>query len=398
MDPSSNNSASPVLQTSPPLLTIKAFHGVVWAGFALCGIAFTGRVTIRVVCFRRFFLEDYLMLVSLLILLTTVILAQLLLQYIYNMEAVGNGVMPPPPTFLNDTSKALRGFAFLMLLNYIGIWLIKLNFLLFFRRLGNRITKYRIAWWIVLLFNVGAGATAIGLIDFKCLLPPSEYIFVNCEGYEKVVTSNTAAIVSCSLDAISDALIMCFPMAILWGVRVNLRKKLILSAIFSLVAFTIAVTIVRGSIFGGVFKSVDKDHLRTMNVTWIWFWFSIEFIVSFIIACLISFRSLFAQRGQDAGAREAQVQGRARNAVFSHNPRLSGWRSKARRFHNSVLDTLMTLEGSTRFDDELSVLPRPPNWRLSIDAGQETWTDVSKSIHDRSDSIRTLAPRHADEI
>ncbi|KAI1645027.1 uncharacterized protein F4817DRAFT_344611 [Daldinia loculata] len=390
MDSTTNSSANPVLQTSPPLLKIEAFHGIIWAGFALCVLAFAGRVTVRVICFHRFFLEDCLMLTSLCFLLATAILAQFLLQFVYNMEAVGNGTMLPPPTFLDDTSRALRGFAALMLLNYTGIWLIKFNFLWFFRRLGNNIARYRISWWCVLIFNIGAGVTAIGLIDFKCLVPPSEYIFTNCEGYEKVLASNTAAIVSCSLDAISDALIICFPISILWGVRIGLRKKIILSAIFSLVAFTIAVTIVRGSIFGGVYKSVQKDNLQSMNVTWIWFWFSMEYIVSFLIACLISFRSLFVQ---DTGTNEARARAREREhrGVLGPTSKPKSLRVKARMFHDSVLDTLMTLEGPTRVGQELTVLPQPVEGRIPLNIREdEGWSDADKSTHTRPDSIRGL--------
>ncbi|KAI8960634.1 hypothetical protein F5Y11DRAFT_260544 [Daldinia sp. FL1419] len=396
MDSSSSSSTNPVLQTSPPLLSIEAFHGIVWAGFALCVVAFGVRITIRLLCFRRFFLEDYLMLTSLCFLLVTAILAQVLLQYVYNMEAVGNGTMIPPPTFLDDTSKALRGFAVLMLLNYIGIWLIKFNFLWFFRRLGNSITQYRVSWWCVLIFNVGAGATAIGLIDFKCLVPPSEYIFAYCEGYEKVVASNTAAIVSCSLDAVSDALIICFPISILWGVRITLRKKILLSGIFSLVAFTIAVTIVRGSIFGGVYKSVEKDNLRTMNVTWIWFWFSIEYIVSFLIACLISFRSLFVQ---EANMKEARAREREHRTTVHPSLKDHGLRAKARMLHDSVLNTLMSLEGSTRVDLELTPLPEPPNGGRNGSFDRDgTWSDADKSTHTRADSVRVLVPRNIEEL
>lgn len=72
---------------------------------------------------------------------------------------------------------------------------------------------------------------------------------------------------------------MCFPIVIVWKVRINLKKKIILFSIFSLVSFTIAATIVRGSIFGGVYKTLVERKRMNMNVTWIWFWFFIEYSV-----------------------------------------------------------------------------------------------------------------------
>lgn len=268
--------------TTPPLVSLEAFHGITWGGFGLCVIVYTSRITIRAVCFRRLFVEDYLMTASLLILLATTILGQLFLKHIYTLVDVSNGALPPTD-FLRGTSIGLRSFAALTVLNYIGIWLVKLNLLLFFRRLGNHVTRYRILWWFVLLFNLAAGITCIGLIEFKCVVPPAEVVFAKCNGVASVLASYTAAKVSASLDAISDALIIAFPFWILWGCKLDLQKKLALSGIFGLVAFTIAVSIIRGSIFGGVYQSISEHEIKQLNITWIWFWFNIEFIVAFTV-------------------------------------------------------------------------------------------------------------------
>lgn len=72
---------------------------------------------------------------------------------------------------------------------------------------------------------------------------------------------------------------MCFPIVILWNVRISLRKKIILTCTFGLVALTIAVTIVRGSVFGGVYKSFNKNRGKSMNMSWMWFWMLMEFAV-----------------------------------------------------------------------------------------------------------------------
>jgi hypothetical protein len=73
--------------------------------------------------------------------------------------------------------------------------------------------------------------------------------------------------------------VICFPIVILWNVRVSLRKKLILSCTFGLVALTIAVTIVRGSISGGIYKMFDQNNIQNLNIGWMWFWSSFEFAV-----------------------------------------------------------------------------------------------------------------------
>lgn len=72
---------------------------------------------------------------------------------------------------------------------------------------------------------------------------------------------------------------MCFPIIILWNVRISLRKKLILSGTFGLVLLTIAVTIVRGVVFSGTFKKFNKNEMENLNPGWMMFWIFIEFAV-----------------------------------------------------------------------------------------------------------------------
>lgn len=143
---------------------------------------------------------------SLCLLLATTIIGQLCVGYIFNMVAVSNGAAMPSPDFMSETTIGLRSFGALMILNYVGIWLVKLNFLLFFRRLGNHVKIYRILWWFVVLFNLAAGATVIGLIDFKCVMPPAEEVIAKCSSPSSVIGSYTASKVSCSLDAVGDAM------------------------------------------------------------------------------------------------------------------------------------------------------------------------------------------------
>lgn len=143
---------------------------------------------------------------SLCLLLAATIIGQLCVAYIYNMVAVGNGVAIPSPDFMSGTTTGLRSFAALMILNYVGIWLIKLNFLLFFRRLGNHVKTYRILWWVAVGFNLAAGAIVIGTMDFRCLMPPAEEVFASCNNPSSSMRSYTISKVSCSLDAVCDAI------------------------------------------------------------------------------------------------------------------------------------------------------------------------------------------------
>ncbi|KAI1758902.1 hypothetical protein GGR53DRAFT_524296 [Hypoxylon sp. FL1150] len=369
-----DQSAVPV-PTTPPLVSVEAFYGVIRVT-----VVYLSRIVIRIVCFKRLFVEDYLMLVSLCFLLAGTIVGQPFVKYIYQMVDVSNGAMPPL-TFLDDTTNGLRGFGSLVLLNYFGIWLVKLNFLLFFRRLGNHVDKYRIFWWVVLLFNLAAGVVVIGLIDFPCTMRPAEVVFANCNGPKSAIASSTAAKVTCALDAFGDGLIICFPCWILWGCKLNIRKKFALTGIFGLVALTIAVTIIRGSIFGGVYRSISEHEIKQINVTWIWFWFDVEFVVAFTIGCLVSFRALYAQKSSSA-------QERQHRAALNYGSKPKGLRARARLLRDDLITTLMTWEATTGANEDRFELPRPPTGRLSVDFQQgETWSKPSTS-HKHSDSLQ----------
>ncbi|KAL1845875.1 hypothetical protein Daus18300_014421 [Diaporthe australafricana] len=369
------STGTPVPTTSP-LVSLEAFHGIVWGGFVLCVIGFSSRLTIRVVCFGRLFLEDYLMMLSLGLLLATAIIGQLCVGYIYKMVAVGNGTAMPSPDFMSETTTGLRSFGVLMILNYVGIWLVKLNFLLFFRRLGNHVKIYRICWWCVVAYNLAAGATVIGLIDFKCVMRPAEEVIATCSSPSSVIASYTASKVSCSLDAVGDAMIIVFPTWILWGCKVGLRKKLALSGIFGLVAFTIAVTIIRGSIFGGVYQSISEHNMKQLNITWIWFWFNIEFDV--------------------CSSKQAKLRERQQQAASPIKSKPTGLRGKAQALHDALVTTFQDWEDTTRVSADVLLLPQQTSGIMTMDFERgDVWNGPYNSARGGADSARTLEVKEA---
>ena len=69
-------------------------------------------------------------------------------------------------------AQGLQAFAVSSVVTHIGIWAVKMNFLLFFRRLGMQITAYRIAWWFVLVVTIACGIASLALVEFQCLYGP----------------------------------------------------------------------------------------------------------------------------------------------------------------------------------------------------------------------------------
>ncbi|KAI1370114.1 hypothetical protein F4677DRAFT_439279 [Hypoxylon crocopeplum] len=387
----------------PELISVPAFKAVLWLISGLMTVAFSARAYIRFTCFRRLFVEDWLMFASLLIFITISVVGTIYLQDLFNLSHIADGTFVPGPTFEEDTIEALRAFAAISILVYVGIWIIKLNFLVFFYRLGNQLPRFRIFWWIVLVFVVATGIAQMGLIEFKCMLSDIDTLIGYCSTIDNLEDTRRRFIVSVTTDIASDFLMICFPVTLLWASQINLRQKLVLSGIFSLVAFTIAVTIVRG----GFSTNINSPSAATeLNIS-VDFWVTLEYLVSFLIACTISFRSLFTQRRNKVSQRSERAARRMEMPTSNRGRDGKGHTTKAskwRRFQDTILDTCKGLEAP---DDEYQMfgLPAPASGLMTVDfsRGEEAaeWTSHPKAAYhnsrtmsraSRDDSVKSLRP------
>lgn len=135
----------------------SAFLGANWLLYSLCMIFFFTRIYIRWMCFRRLFTEDYLMVCAATILTGIEVTSQLFTDDIYNLMAWVNQTYDPsePLAFLANTESMLKACGSAIILFLVGFYFVKINFLLFFYRMGNRLLRiYRIVWWSVLVSEV----------------------------------------------------------------------------------------------------------------------------------------------------------------------------------------------------------------------------------------------------
>ncbi|KAK7752337.1 hypothetical protein SLS62_005673 [Diatrype stigma] len=237
---------------------------------------------------------------SMAILISVAAVLQRFLGDIYLMMHVENGQAIPGPDFPVRMAAGLRADGVVLILDTVGIWLIKLNFLVFFYRLGHQIKAYLIAWWISLVVVISCLAVLLGVIPYSCSFGTLEHIVVECASESSVKYIYTAYRVSISIDVLSDA--------ITWKTKINLRQKLILTSVFLLIVFNIAFTIVRGSIFGDLYGTEQNaDHKEN---------------------------------------KMAQFDGAQRDHALAESPipRDNFW---WQRLQKSLLDTMATLEGTT---------------------------------------------------
>lgn len=150
--------------------------------------------------------EDWIMLVALGIQLASACVAQLRLNYVYTMEDVSNGLIPVPSTFLEDIPLGLHGMFIQGVLSITGIHAVKLSFLIFFYRLGHRITEYLILWCIVAFVALASYGISMGLLEYKCVLSSLDVVFSQCTTKVEIERQWRYMITYCTVDAVSDIL------------------------------------------------------------------------------------------------------------------------------------------------------------------------------------------------
>lgn len=148
--------------------------------------------------------EDWIMLAVLGIQLASACVAQLRLDYVYIMEDVSNGLIPVPPTFMEDMPLALHGMFMHGVLSITGIHAVKLSFLIFFYRLGHRITQYLILWGIVAFVAFASYGISMGLLEYKCVLSSLDVVFFQCTTKVEIDRQWRYMITYCTVDAVSD--------------------------------------------------------------------------------------------------------------------------------------------------------------------------------------------------
>lgn len=86
-------------------------------------------------------------------------------QFVFSSETI-----IPTPQQLAAERKLLRAEVPAIMMSYTSLWIIKVSFLVFFRRLGRDFRGQKIWWWCLMGFTIATWATCIGRMDFKCLL------------------------------------------------------------------------------------------------------------------------------------------------------------------------------------------------------------------------------------
>ncbi|KAI4111615.1 MAG: hypothetical protein LQ339_000486 [Xanthoria mediterranea] len=271
-----------------PMPALPVDEQLVGIGIFL-GIAVTlavGRTYIRVVQTRKVSVDDgffYLTVVALIAGTTTLYFD---IPYIYVPQNVDPSTFHITPEFIAFLQQSLRFQASTCALLSVALFSVKLSFLTFFHGLLRRVRGLMIFWWCVLLFMVPVAIVFVCIIIMVCPYF-DERVLVKCSTPAAFARQNSLIQAAAVLDIFTDILIIMIPVALLWRVRISLRRKILLMFILGLSVFTIIVSIVR--IAGARFPNGSVDS------AWVVFWLQLEAAVAVIIVSITSYRSLFVK-------------------------------------------------------------------------------------------------------
>ncbi|PVH96015.1 hypothetical protein DM02DRAFT_675103 [Periconia macrospinosa] len=311
-------------------------HAQIAHSLATIGLLF--RFYVRLKCFRKLLADDYIAGFAWLLLLISACIWYMTIDGMYELSFVSAGMALPTADFPHNAHRFLVGSNVALIMFYVGLWSIKISFLVFFYRLGENFRPYQICWWIVLVCTIGSGLVCIGDIQYHCLSDSFDKVFSKCASENAIRFQEVTIKLNCALDVVTDVMIMALPISILWSVRVGLSRKIFLGAIFSLVVITMTFAIVRVTVVSKGYTTTQQGGRHQAEITWLYFWSFIEFAVAVIVASLASFRALFAQKNRESEAEEA----RKREIIEreASNSKSKALWARAKYFQQSLLETM----------------------------------------------------------
>ncbi|KAH6683010.1 hypothetical protein B0J14DRAFT_136437 [Halenospora varia] len=226
----------------------SAFMGCIWVFTCISFIFVCFRIFNRLRAFKRLWFDDILISVAWSMIFTSTILSQKTYKALYFSTRLTYLVNPSSEA----RSMSRRGLDLssgmmlaIQVLYYCTLLVVKLSFLVFFRRLvyAAKIRYLKVSWWVILFVTIATWVASLADVPFCGLLGSLPYdshcMFWSDRPMYPSLIANAV------MDVVTDLLIMAIPIALLWKVQIQMRQKLGLAGIFGLMVITMAIAIIR---------------------------------------------------------------------------------------------------------------------------------------------------------
>ncbi|KAJ5663900.1 hypothetical protein N7507_004631 [Penicillium longicatenatum] len=227
------------------------------------------------------------------------------------MTAIQFGVqgVKVPPNVIQIAETYHRWTVASLMLSWCAISLVKFFFLVFFKRLIDRLRPWQIYWWIVFGYNVVLVSFGITVYYASCPFWGTKALQCATGVYKASLVRYSAAQIS--LDIVGELL------RIIWKIQVDWRQKLVLacSLCLTIVLVALSITRVAGLNYKGFVDSV-----------WETFWLMMSAELSVFLAAASAFRAFFVAQqqskaynpGYNQGLRSPQGKAYARSDPKQH--------------------------------------------------------------------------------
>ncbi|PWY92983.1 hypothetical protein BO94DRAFT_615638 [Aspergillus sclerotioniger CBS 115572] len=266
------------------------FVTVLWVCLTISSFFVFIRLSLQYHLNRSLSATDILVLAAWLLYLSNAILWSAIYKQMFPMMALGESTLDIsdiPGNIAWVEKRYLRGQLAGYLISFLALWLIKLSFVFFFRKLGNRYRAQRILWWAALVFVIACYGGVMGVLDYSCLMSSLKDSIAVCQNAHAIWYERVSLKVATAMDIISDAAIILLSGNVMWRVQINLSRKLALIGISLLTAFIIIIALVR------LLLSVSGTGI--LNPAWLAMWNAIEICVAIMVACLASFWTFYTK-------------------------------------------------------------------------------------------------------
>ncbi|KAK4184946.1 hypothetical protein QBC35DRAFT_33679 [Podospora australis] len=291
----------------------RSLLALIWTCFSTAFFLVFLRTFVRVRSGNRLTPDDYLMFLALTCLLSLCVLETIQLPSVYYITAVLAGAVPISEDIIARTEDYLRYQFPIVILFWSVLWSVKAAFLGLYWKIFRDLPVYRKVWYALAVFTFLAYGGCVVTLSLSCGPNIRNFFgFAQCAKPENVWASNFSVYWSTGSDVLTDLCIMAMPLRLIYNVKVSVRQKIGLVAIFSLGFVMIAFAIIRA-------KQVLVEQ-AFVNLTLLMIWSTLAGSISVIVGTLPALKVLITTQHRASANRsdaEASAATRRKNSNFN---------------------------------------------------------------------------------
>jgi hypothetical protein len=308
----------------------KSLLILIWTCFGAAFLLVALRTAIRLrspTTRRTVPLEDCWIFLALAALLGLCILETIQLPSLYYITGVLSGVIPitTAEIIISHTELYLRYQFPIVILFWTVLWSVKAAFLALYWRLFRDLTWYRRAWFVLAVFTLLAYGGCVTTLALSCGPDVRKFFAFNkCSGPQSVWSSNFSVYFSTAVDVFTDLCIMAMPLRLIYNIKVSLKQKIGLVAVFSLGFVMIVFAIIRAN------QSLAQQGF--VNLTLLLIWSTLAASISVLVGTLPALKVLITTRARASEDRSADDGSRGtqrKNSTFGTHKSVKSAKSVA---------------------------------------------------------------------